>query len=146
MKEWTKPLELNYRNLKAVVELPEHRKGFTAVVKHRNNKLYIEPYKRSDFNSNTLYVVAFTHYYLQDYKNKKTKWYLDKYADFLANQTGTTINSIYAITVGGWWNTQEQRYNVDLGVITVSKDVALDIKKRYKQLSGWDLIKEEEIK
>jgi len=143
--EWNKPIELNYRNLKAVVELPEHKLGFTAVAKYRNKKFYIEPFKPDKFKSKTLYVVAFTHYYLEDYKGKKTKWYNEKYTTFMAEQPFAVIDTIQALTVGGWWNTQEHRYNVDLGAITTSRKVARYLIKKYKQLAGWDLIKEKEV-
>ena len=144
--EWNKPVLLNYKNLKAIVEAPENSEGFTAITRVRNRKLYIEPFKRENFKSNKLYVVAFTHKYLQDYKNKKQSWYKEQYTNFMAEQPFEVIESIVAITIGGWWNEEERKYNVDLGAITTNRKVACYLIKRYKQLSGWDLIKMKAVK
>jgi len=143
--EWNKPVVLNYKNLKAIVEAPENKDGFTAITKVRNGKLYIEPFKKSNFKGNKLYVVAFTHKYLQDYKGKTQTWYKKQYIDFLSEQPLGVIETLVAITIGGWWNDKEQKYNVDLGVITTSKEVACILIHRYQQLSGWDLIKMEAV-
>jgi len=140
-KEWV----LEYENLEAIVKKPRNKNGFTKVLKLRNGKLYIKPFRKSSFKNNKeLYVVAFTHKYLQDYKGKSQEWYKEQFNDFMAKEYDK-LNNVLAITIVGWYNKKENNYNVDLGVITNNLETACYLINKYKQQAGWDLLKKREL-
>jgi len=143
--EWNKPVLLNYENLEAIVKKPRNKNGFTKVLKLRNGKLYIKPFRKSSFKNNKeLYVVAFTRKYLQDYKGKTQEWYKKQFNDFMADEYNK-LNKVLAITISGWYNKKENSYNVDLGVITNNLETACYLINKYKQQAGWDLLKKREL-
>jgi hypothetical protein len=136
--------DLEYSNIEREVLKPEHKEGFTDVV-FKDYRWLFKDFNSGDFkNDKELYVMAYTHLYLEDYKNKKQVWYNKMYIKFLSDNIDK-IPYMRALTIGGWLNTKENRYNVDLGCIITNLDMALELKKKYKQLSGWDLINFKEI-